>query len=166
MNVRPLTMAFAFVLSLIVAAQAEPYQGPVPALPPRHAEAEPTLPGPANPNLARFYFYRVYDFGGTSQWTAVWLNGAKAGDSAPGTYFYRDVQPGTYAIAVRSDWANAGDETSVTVKPGSTTFIEVYSINVYEPVGGTYYRPTLFGDHVVTPETAQAAVGHLAHQPE
>jgi hypothetical protein len=156
-----------FVAGLgVVSARA--YETPVPSsVAPRSVGAEPVLPSPANPNLARIYFYRADDPIGTPQWTAVWLNGARVGDSAPGAYFFRDVQPGTYSIAVRSERSNPEQSNSITVAPGSTTCVEIYSVDIYElQLGGSYYRPAIFADRVVPQAAAQAVIARLQQQEE
>lgn len=136
---------------------------PVPSSPaPLSVATESALPGPPNPNLARIYFYRADDLVGTPQWTAVRLNGASVGDSAPGTYFFHDVQPGAYTITVRSERTNPEQSSSVAVTPGSTTYVEIYSVDIYElQAGGSYYRPAIFADRVMPAAAAQATIARL-----
>jgi len=112
---------------------ADSYETPVPmpSPPPAAAMQMPQMPGPASPTLARVYIYRDNGNYQNLSWTAVTFNGAHVGDSAPGTYFYRDVQPGTYVIALRSEEANPDERKTVTVAPGSTTFVKVWARSDY-----------------------------------
>lgn len=122
----------AALLGLGPAAWADSYQTPVPMPPPSAAVMPaPRMPGPASPGLARVYIYRDNGNYLNPSWTAVTFNGAHVGDSAPGTYFHRDVRPGTYVIALRSEEANPDESKTVTVAPGSTTYVKVWARSDY-----------------------------------
>jgi hypothetical protein len=59
------------------------------------APLEPVVATPPPADKARLYIYRDATVYGSQLWTAVSLDRARVGDSAPGTVFYRDVAPGT-----------------------------------------------------------------------
>ena len=136
------------------------------------AEA-PAMPGPASGNLARIYVYR--DFGSYQylNWTAVWFNDERVGDSAPGTYFYRDVRPGTYTINLRSERPYPDQFKTVTVAPGSVTFVKVWAIDDYAvsvPPVHTHHMhfdglvlslPNTFVDTVMAPAVALPEIARL-----
>jgi hypothetical protein len=139
------------LMAFAPAAWADSYETPVPAPPPTVTGFPPTMPGPASPGLARVYIYRDSGSYRNLEWTAVWFNGARVGDSAPGTYFYRDLQAGTYTIKVRSEGTNPDQETTVTVAPGSTTYIKVWAIYDYARMVPVVRSPKLHFDGVQSP---------------
>jgi hypothetical protein len=127
-------------------------------------------PGPINDgapplaaNLARIYFYRAESYSAMA-WTAVFLNGAQVGDSAPGTYFHRDVAPGTYKIALRTEERYTTQFQTVAVAAGTTSYVRIYAFKDWSNPGtasgsgfgfvGLPYAPDIFGDQIVDPGTA------------
>jgi hypothetical protein len=129
-----------------------------------------TFPGPSSPAMARIYFYRTVETNQVTRWTSVWLNDAKLGDLGERSYFYRDVQPGTYKVGVSSDVPYPDQYQTVTAPAGSTTFIRVFNVPGYgiqfKP-GGRYgapqmYAPSVFGNRMVDPVTAERDMVGLA----
>lgn len=118
---------------------------------------------PLAPNLARFYFYRAESYSAMA-WTAVFLNGAQVGDSAPGTYFHRDVAAGTYKIALRTEERYTTQFQTVAVAAGTTNYVRIYAFKDWSNPGtasgsgfgfvGLPYAPEIFGDQIVDPGTA------------
>jgi Protein of unknown function (DUF2846) len=117
-------------MTLALAACAQPNETPPPMAAPAMMPSA-SLPGPAEPSLARIYFYRDTGTYLHPAWTAVWLNGAKVGDSAPGTYFYRDVRPGTYTVKASSEQPYAAQYETATVVAGTTNFVKIYPVEGY-----------------------------------
>jgi len=163
----------ATLLALSLPAWADSYETPVPT-PPATATTIaplPALAGPASAHLARIYFYRAEDISQHPEYTAVWLNGAKVGDSAPSSYFYRDVQPGTYTVTADSDLTFGNQFKTITVTPNSTTYVKIYAIEGYGVVraggghrgGGVMSAgiPNVFGDIVVDPRVARQEIPKL-----
>ncbi len=154
----------ALALSACDELTAGPYAAPVQAPP----AALPMAMRPVNPALAGSISFRDYDAAGTSQWTTVSLNGAPVGTIGQGTYFYRDVKPDAYAITVRSEGIHSHQFATVTVSPGSTVFVQVYSIDFYAAQSTTspfsYNGPATFADIVVEPGAAMARMGKLHAQ--
>lgn len=157
-------MVMAVGLSACEWVTAGPYAPPetVPIVP------VPAAMRPANPALSRLYFFRDYDPSGTTQFTSVSLNGRRVGDIGQGGYFYRDVKPDTYSVTVRSEGIHSGQFATVTVPPGATVFIQVYSINFYAAQSTTspfsYNGPATFADAVIPPDLAMARMSKLHPQ--
>ena len=168
-----------FALSLVALSMLSPlawadgYETPVPMPPSPMPAALPAMPGPASPNLARVYVYREQNYQNL-EYTAVWFNGAHVGDSAAGTYFYRDVRPGTYAVTVRSESPARDQFATVTVPAGSTTYIKVSGMYDYAaavPAVRTRHMqfdgvmspgtPNVFTDAVVPPTVALPEIAKL-----
>jgi hypothetical protein len=164
-----------FLATLALTACAESYQVPVPAaaVPQARVAPAPSLPGPASANLARLYFYRAMNGSDHPTWTPVWLNGARVGDSGPGTFFFRDVQPGTYTVTLQSDLPYPDQFKTVTVSPGSTTYLKIYPVEGWGvgEIGGvsisghhasvTAAVPNVFADFVVDPRIAPSEIAKL-----
>ena len=121
------------------------------------------FPGPSSPSLARLYFYRLVETNQVTRWTGVFLNDQKIGDLGERSYFFRDVQPGTYNVGVSSDVPYPDQYQTVTVAPDSTTFIRVFYVPGYgiQFRGGgmnstpSLYQPTVFGNRVTDPAVAR-----------
>ena len=137
------------------------------------AEAPLPPPAPLAPNLARIYFYRLQEVNQTQSWTSVSLNADKIGDSAPGTYFYRDVTPGTYTVKLRSERNYDNQFQTVTATPGSTLFVKIYIPQELGMMGvGLYWdgstatiprleQQNIFADQVVNPLFAEQEMAAL-----
>jgi Protein of unknown function (DUF2846) len=164
----------AALLVLAPAAWADSYETPVPAPPPQAAAPPPEMPGPASPKLARVYIYREFGSYQHLSWTPVWFNGARVGDSAPGTYFYRDVEPGTYTITLRTEEPYPDQFKTVTVPPGSTTYVKVWALDDYAisavPAvnlphhhfdGVRLFAPNTFVNAVIDPLVARPVIAKL-----
>jgi hypothetical protein len=129
------------------ASDATPTPLPVQAPPP--VVAAPPLPGPALPSQARIYVYREDPGYLHPDWTAVWFNDVKVGDAAPGTFFYRDVQPGSYRIGVNSDIPYVDQYHTVTVAAGGMAFVKVYAVEGYGVTRGVAVMVTRHGGAAV-----------------
>jgi Protein of unknown function (DUF2846) len=146
------------VLALLVVAAIAP---------PAYAQ---NFPGPASPALARLYFYRLVESNQVTRWTGVFLNDQKIGDLGERSYFFRDVQPGTYKVGVTSDVPYQDQYRTVTVAPNSTTFIRVYFVPGYGiqfnagslNSGPTIYQPSVFGNRVMDPAVARQEMTGLS----
>ncbi|MGH6988447.1 MAG: DUF2846 domain-containing protein [Stellaceae bacterium] len=166
----------AFLMAAItvsLAACAAPNATPYPAAAPPAPTPAAMLSGPANPRMARIYFYRNPAYRHLA-WRAVWLNGAKVGDLPPGSYFYRDVAPGTYRVTVTSDAPYGAQHQTATVPPGSTNFVEIYRAPGYG-ISGTVTTtagrrafqpsnaqiPSVYGGSFVPPVEGERAIAKL-----
>lgn len=116
------------------------------------------------PTKARFIFYRS---GGSPYdglvWTRIWLNGIAVGDLGPGAVFYRDLPPATYHIEARSEKLYPNQFKTVTVEPGSTTFVKIVS----EPYWGHErdWQGDTFVVAIVDPAIGQSEIGPLQLMP-
>jgi hypothetical protein len=128
------------------------------------------FPGPSSPALARLYFYRLVETNQVTRWTGVFLNDEKIGNLGERSYFFRDVQPGTYKVGVTSDVPYQDQYRTVTVAPNSTTFIRVYFVPGYGiqfnagslNSGPTIYQPSVFGNRVTDPAVARQEMTGLS----
>jgi len=114
--------------------------------------------------MARIYVYRDAACYDGFEWTAVSLNGAVVGSSAPGAVFYRDVAPGTYRIEARSDQLYPEQAKTVAVAPGTTTFVKIQ----VQPFWGNSGRQWVHHTYVVAivdPAIGQIQVGSLRLTP-
>jgi hypothetical protein len=128
------------------------------------------FPGPTSPALARLYFYRTVESNGPTRWTGVFLNDDKIGDLGERSYFFRDVQPGTYKIGVSSDVPYTDQYETVTVAANSTIFVRVFFVPGYgiQFQGGglnappSIYQPSVFGNRVMNPAVARQEMTGLS----
>jgi hypothetical protein len=159
-----LLMIMAIALAGCDEIVAGPYAAPVIA----PVVAVPATMRPADPASARIYFLRDYDASGTTQWTDVSLNGKPVGHLGQGGYFYRDVPPDTYTVTVRSEGIHSDQFSTMTVARGSTTFVQIYSIDFYAAQSTTspfsYNGPATFANIVVAPRLAMARMTKLHPQ--
>jgi Protein of unknown function (DUF2846) len=165
-------IAVLAAMTLCFAAGAEAQQTPVPS-PPEPAVVLPPFAGPAVSAQARIYVYRDFDSYTHLTWTSVSLNGTKIGDSAPGSYFYRDVPPGIYTVSVNSDLPYVDQSRTITIAPNSTTFIKVYAAQGFgvstvvaagrhAAVGTAATVPSVFGNAVIDAGTARQQMARLS----
>jgi Protein of unknown function (DUF2846) len=172
---KPFRVAAIAAALLSLAACVQPNSTPYLAapMPAPMAGLAATLPGPASPSMARIYFYRHPAYRQLG-WRAVWLNGAKVGSLPPGSYFHRDVAPGTYKVSVASDAPYAGQHGTATLAAGSTNFVEVYPVAGYgisgtvtTTAGRRAFQPTnaqipvVFGGSFVAPSVGERAIAKL-----
>lgn len=160
---------FALLLAAMAVLSAPTWADTYGTVPPAPAPAA-MLPGPGAPGMARIYIYRE-DTNSHPEWTAVSLDGAKIGDAAPGTFFYRDVSAGAHTLVVNSDLPYADQTKSLTLSPNSTVFVRVYAVEGYGITfssSGSSRRggvsigvPNVFGERIVAPQVAQPAIARL-----
>jgi Protein of unknown function (DUF2846) len=93
---------------------------------PLYPEMASTIP-PLAADRARIYFYRDYEPYESLSQASIYLNSAPIGVSVSGGFFYRDVTPATYAIAVwtQKDFPNASK--IVGLRGGDTIYAKVES---------------------------------------
>lgn len=112
------------------------------------------------PDKARLYIYREPTIYGSQIWTAVSLNGAKLGDVAPGTVFYRDVAPGTYELEARSDRLYPDQFKTVTLPADSVTFAKIDEARGWG-ASGMGAKGTTFVIRIVDPGTGESETSRL-----
>jgi hypothetical protein len=133
---------------------------------PRFAQVAATVP-PVPAGAARIFFYRWLEPYETLSWTPVYLNGATVAVSQPGTVLYRDVPPGTYAIAVRSEGVYPGQFKTVAVGPGQVLYVRIESLSSWYSGGGPLrdWQHDTFVVNLVDPETAGRETQDLRYIP-
>lgn len=95
------------------------------------------FPGPPSPALARLYFYRIVESNEATRWTGVFLNDDKIGDLGERSYFFRDIQPGTYKIGVSSDVPYSDQYRTIAVTANQH--------HVHSCVSGAWLRHSVSG---------------------
>ena len=115
---------------------------------------------PVSATKARLIFYRGGNPYDGLVWTNVSLNGQRVGASAPGTIFYRDVPPGTYEIEVDSEKLYPNQFKTVSIAPGSTTFVKVVGLP-YWGQSGVQWEGYTFAVAVIDPAIGQYEIGPL-----
>jgi hypothetical protein len=78
--------------------------------------------------------------------------------------FLRDVPPGTYLIAVRSNTPYPDQDKMVTAAPGQTFYVKVASIKGYNS-GDSMYDPDTFAVVVVDPAHGQRDIASKRYFP-
>jgi len=123
--------------------------------------ARPPLALPAAPpDKARLVVFCDNDPVTDPAWTTVSLDRTPIGGIGPGNVFYRDVAPGTYELEVRSEQLYPNQAKTLSVGPGTTTFIDV---QVAIGWGKSESKPTRpFTLVIVDPATAERAIAPLA----
>lgn len=74
-------------------------------------------------NMSGLYIFRNSNFGGALK-KSVYLNGDLIGETAPMTYFYKDVKEGKHTISTESEFSN--NDLILDVKKGLNYFIRQY----------------------------------------
>lgn len=110
--------------------------------------------------MGRIYVYRENKFYDALVWTAISLNGGVVGSSAPGTVFYRDLTPGRYRIAARSDQLYPDQAKTVLVEAGKSLFVRVTALPFYGK-SELQWQGNTFVVEVVAPALAELQVGRL-----
>ncbi|MGH7088130.1 MAG: hypothetical protein ACREFQ_04455 [Stellaceae bacterium] len=105
-----------------------------PAGPPYATVAGNLPPIPAG--TARIFFYRWLEPYETLAPTQAYLNGREVGVTEPGAVFYRDVPPGEYTVAVRSDEPYPNQFKTVVLKPRDIAYARIESLKSWSSCGG------------------------------
>lgn len=74
-------------------------------------------------NSAGLYIYRNSTFGGALKKT-ISIDGKVIGESAPMTYFYRDIKPGTHSLSTESEFSD--NTLTLNADGGKNYFIRQY----------------------------------------
>jgi hypothetical protein len=131
----------------------------------RPAAAQPSIAAvqlpPPPPGLARVWFLRQYEPGESLATPWIYINGQPLTTSQPGTIFYRDLAPGTYAFTVDTCGRDVNQFQTLTLAPGSRIELEIQSLSSFTPpdcpVPETFYvRP-------VAPRFLQLYLPQLAY---
>ncbi len=75
------------------------------------------------PNKSGLYVYRNSSFGGALK-KNVYLDGQFIGESAPKTYFYRDIVPGQHKISTESEFSD--NALNINTEAGKNYYVRQY----------------------------------------
>ena len=78
---------------------------------------------PPPQDMAGLYIYRNTNIGGALKKT-VRVDGEIIGESAPMTYFYLDITPGSHSLSTESEFSN--NDLILNAKSGKNHFINQY----------------------------------------
>ncbi len=87
-------------------------------------------------DTAGLYIYRNSTFGGALKKT-VSIDGKVIGETAPMTYFYRDIQPGVHILSTESEFSD--NALTLDAKGGENYFVRQY-IKMGVFVGGANFE--------------------------
>lgn len=103
----------------------------VPMSSPEEDKAKKEFAAPSA-NMSGLYIYRNTNLGGALK-KDVYIDGKLIGETAPMTYFYREVAPGAHQLSTESEFSN--NDTAVNFEAGKNYFVNQYiKIGVF--VGG------------------------------
>ena len=94
------------------------------------------------PGVARVWFLRQFQPGESLQMPMIYVNGAPLAASQPGTMFFRDFPPGSYAFSVETCTQDFNQTATPTLVPGSETYLEVQSLSTFRSwdcIADTFY---------------------------
>jgi len=94
----------------------------VPTAPPQEDAARKQFPLPPA-DLAGLYIYRNSSFGAALK-KRVFVNDEYIGETAPMTYFYREVAPGSVKVSTSSEFGN--NDLIVEAEAGKNYFVKQY----------------------------------------
>jgi hypothetical protein len=83
---------------------------------------------PLAPGLARVWVLRQWDPVNFIGEPMVFVNGAPLAPVSPGTAYYRDLPPGTYAFTVASCGMDVNQGQTLALAPGTQTDMEVQTL--------------------------------------
>src|ERR1700719_2147438 len=122
--------------------------------------ARPLALPAAPPDQTRLVVYCDSDPVTDPEWTTVSLDRTPLGGIGAGNVFYCDAAPGTHEIAVRSEQLYPDQAKTLSLGPGTTTFIQVQVVIGW---GKSEAKPTRpFTLAIVDPATAERAIAPLA----
>lgn len=85
----------------------------------------------------------------------VYANGAPLAQSAQGTYFFHDFQPGTYGFTVQPYGTPANLVDTLQLAPGTQSYVQVEAVPNWE-MGGSTPMGASFAVLTMSPQEAQA----------
>jgi hypothetical protein len=123
-------------------------QAPIPAL---------------QPNMARVWVLRSPSLGSvtTGADPMVYANGAAVAQSAQGTVFFHDVQPGTYRFTVQSYGIPTNQVDTLQLAPGTEAYVQVVAEPAY--YAGSSGTGLTFAVTTMAPQEAQASMQSLTN---
>jgi hypothetical protein len=94
------------------------------------AGASAVIP-PIPAGAARIWFLRQFEPSESLQTPMIFVNGAPLASSQPGTVFFRDFAPATYAFSVETCSRDFNQLARISLTPGSATYLEIQSLTSF-----------------------------------
>ena len=94
----------------------------VPMAPAEEDEARKEFAQPAT-GMAGLYVFRNSNFGGALK-KSIYIDGEFIGESAPMTYFYHSIEPGSRKISTESEFSD--NDLELSVEAGKNYFVQQY----------------------------------------
>lgn len=85
---------------------------------------------------AGLYIYRNSNFGGALK-KSIFIDDAVIGETAPMTFFYKEVQPGEHKLSTESEFGN--NDLMITTESGKNYYVRQY-IKMGAFVGGSNFE--------------------------
>jgi hypothetical protein len=118
---------------------------------------------PVRADLARVYFYRLFEPYESLARPPIYLNGTPLAPSEPGTASFRDIEPGAYQISVASPGLYPNQFKEVLLRPGDTVYVRIESLrNWYR---GFNWEKDTFVVSLVGESDARADMADLRYLP-
>jgi hypothetical protein len=98
--------------------------------------------GPVPPGVARVWFLRQFQPSESLQMPMIFVNGAPLASSQPGTTFFRDFSPDSYAFSVETCTQDFNQVATPNLTPGSETYLEIQSLKSFRSwdcIADTFY---------------------------
>jgi hypothetical protein len=93
------------------------------------------VPPAVSPGVARVWFLRQFQPSESLQMPMIFVNGAPLASSQPGTTFFRDFSPGSYAFSVETCTQDFNQVATPNLTPGSETYLEIQSLKNFRSWG-------------------------------
>ena len=100
----------------------------------------------------RIYFYRLAKLWGAGLYPKIRLNGEAIGKPIAGRFFFKDVDPDTYEITIRTEVLR---RLVLTISAGQTRHVRISA--------GLGWLTGRFRLELVSPETAEAEIKELMY---
>jgi len=98
--------------------------------------------GPVPPGVARVWFLRQFQPSESLQMPMIFVNGAPLASSQPGTTFFHDFSPGSYAFSVETCTQDFNQAATPNLPPDSQTYLEIQSLKSFRSwdcIADTFY---------------------------
>jgi hypothetical protein len=115
------------------------------------------------PNMARVWVLRSPSLGSvtTGADPMIYANGAAVAQSAQGTVFFHDVEPGTYRLTVQSYGIPTNQVDTLRLAPGTEAYVQVVAEPNY--YAGSSAGGVNFAIMTMAPQEAQASMESLTN---
>jgi hypothetical protein len=116
---------------------------------------------PVPAGLARVWLLRQYEPSESLETPMIFVNGAPLASSQPGTAFFRDFAPGTYAFSVETCTRDTNQAAAPALAAGSVSYLEVQSLRSFHSIYCN--QPDTFYVRAIPAERAQSYFARLTY---